>query len=413
MRLKHTLPARKFLCLLGTVLSVSMLSSGCRSAPEATAAAQAIPTKLETLQPTTIKDSSEFVGNLEAVQIVEVRPEIQGQIEGIFVAPGQAIAAGQSIMRLKADQTVPQLQGAVAGIQIAIGNRDNALKALEVAKAERDTVKTNLKLDTVNVSRAKMLVKAGALGQIRLDEALTKETASKNQLIAANEQIAAAAVLVQQAESQIRQAKAQAAASRVSVDFKDVVSPIAGIMDDILVKVGDYVSTGQLVTKVAQTEALILNVQVPSDRAGDLRTGLRVELLDPASQQQIAMGSVAFVAPTVSENAQGILTKARFRNVGSKLRDGQNVVARIVWDTRTGILVPTTAISRVGGKEFVLLVDAQKNESGQEIVRLHPVELGDIQGDRLQVRSGLKQGDRIAVTNILKLKDGAPIQPES
>ncbi len=347
------------------------------------------------------------------MQIVEVRPEIQGRIEGIFVAPGQAVGAGQSIMRLKADQTVPQYQGALAAIQVAIGNRDNALKALDVAKAQRETFKTNLKLDTVNVGRAKMLVEAGALGQIRLDEALTKETASKNQLVAANEQVEAAAVMVQQAEAQIRQAQAEADASRVSIDFKEVISPIAGIVDDIAVKVGDYVSTGQAVTKVAQMDALLLNIQVPSERASELRTGLRVELLDPASKSQIAMGSLTFVAPTVDPNAQGILTKARFRNIGGKLRDGQNVMARIVWDTQPGILIPTTAVSRVGGKEFVLLVDDQKDESGREVVRLHPVGLGPIQGDRFQVRSGLKSGDQIAVTNILKLRDGVPIKPET
>ena len=64
-------------------------------------------------------------------------------------------------------------------------------------------------------------------------------------------------------------------------------------------------------------------------------------------------------------------------------------------------------------KEFVYQVSNEPNENGQEVVNLTPVELGDIQDNSYQVVSGLEAGDRIAVSNILKLRDGAPIQPES
>ena len=53
------------------------------------------------------------------------------------------------------------------------------------------------------------------------------------------------------------------------------------------------------------------------------------------------------------------------------------------------------------------------NENGQQLVSLTPVELGAIQDNSYQVISGLETGDRIAISNILKLKDGAPIDPES
>jgi RND family efflux transporter MFP subunit len=334
-------------------------------------------------------------------------------VERILVTPGQEVGAGQSILVLKPDQTLPQYQGAEAGVEVAIGQRDNALKALDVARAQRETAAYNVQFDNANVDRAQQLVAAGGLAQIRLDEALAKQEASKNQLIAANEQVAAAEVAVQQAEAQIRQAQAQADASLVSLELKDVVAPISGVMDDLLVKVGDYVSVGQAITKVAQTQTLTLNLQVPPERAADLRTGLEVELIDPTSKSQLATGSLTFVAPTVNPDAQAIQTKAQFRNVDNLLRDGQFVSARIIWATQAGVLIPTTAVTRVGGKDFVFRVADEPNEAGQEIVNLHPVELGDIQGDRYQVLSGLEAGDQIAVSNILKLSDSAPIEPES
>lgn len=401
------------LLLLGTALSVSVLGTSCRPTPEASAAAPVVPVELVTLQTSTIKESSEFVGDLEATQIVQVRPEIQGRIEQLLVTPGQEVSAGQTIMVLKPDQTVPQYQGSLAGVDVARGNRDNALKALDVAKAQLETAKATLELDTTNVERARQLVDAGALGQIRLDEALNKQEASRNNVLAAQEQVAAAEVRVQQAEAAIRQAQAQAEASLVSVEFKDVVTPIAGIMDDLPVKLGDYVAVGQPVATVTQLDTMLLNLQVPSNRASQLRPGLAIELLDPNSKQQIATGSLTFVSPTVDSQAQTILAKAQFRNPNGQLRDGQFVEARIVWKTQPGLLVPTTAITRVGGKEFVYVVDAEPNEDGQTVVRLTPVELGDIQGDSYQVIAGVEAGDRIAVSNILKLRDGVAVETNS
>jgi RND family efflux transporter MFP subunit len=372
-----------------------------------------VPVSLETLQTGTVRESTEFVGNLEAVQITEVRAEIQGQIRQILATPGQEMAAGQPILLLAPNQAVPQFEGALAGVEVARGNRENALKSLAVAKAQRETAIAALELDTVNVDRAIKLRDAGALAEIRVDEALAKQKESQSRLVAATEQVAAAEVVITQAEAQIRQAQSQANASQVSVGFQTVVAPVAGVLDQMAVNVGDYVSVGQPITRVAQVESLFLNIEVPPERANQLRTGLTVELLDPNSKQQLATGNLIFISPTVNANAQSILTRAQFRNVGGRLRDGQFVAARIVWQTQPGILVPTTAISRLGGKDFVFLVADQPNEQGQEFVTLQPVDLGAIQGDRYQVLSGLEQGDRIAVSNILRLNDSVPIAPES
>ncbi len=414
MKPKSILLTRLSPFLWGTALSLSVLSASCRPTPEANAAPPVVPVQIETLQSETIKQSSEFVGNLEAAQVVEVRPEIQGRIEQIFVTPGQDVGAGQSIMVLKPDQTVPQLEGSLAGVDVAIGTRENAIKALDIAEAQLDSAEAKLELDTVNVSRAQQLVEAGALGQIRLDEALTQQEASQNNVIAAQESVAAAQVQVTQAEAGIRQAQAQADASLVSVEFKDVVTPIAGVMDDLPVKLGDYVSVGQPVAKVTQLDALLLNLQVPSNRSAELRTGLVVELLDPTSKQQLATGSLTFVSPTVDPEAQSILAKAQFRNPDGQLRDGQYVEARIIWETQPGVLIPVTAITRVGGKSFVYVLEDETSEAGDATVaRLTPVELGDIQGNDYQVISGVEVGDRIAVSNILKLSDGVPVEPES
>ncbi len=122
MRFKAILHRHLSPLFLGTAISVSLLSSGCSSNNDkAKASPRAIPVRLETLTAQTISDRSEFVGNLEAVKIVEVRPEIEGRIKKILVKPGQKVTAGQSIMVLKPGKALPQHKADLVVRQTSVG----------------------------------------------------------------------------------------------------------------------------------------------------------------------------------------------------------------------------------------------------------------------------------------------------
>ena len=282
-------------------LSISLLSSACNSDSdtngEANAAAPAIPVQLVKLQSEIVRDSSEFVGNLEAVKIVQVRPEIQGRIAKVLVQAGDRVEAGQTIMVLKPDESAPKYEAALAQIDVAQGNYQNALKQLDIAKAKRDSAKTKSDLANQYLPKVQKLVEEDALAAIRLDEVLLTAETAKNDLITAEELIAGAEVEVRQAEISIRQAQADANAAAVGVNNKAVKAPIAGVVDNLPVKEGDYVSAGQsVVAKVAQSENLFLNIQVPSNRARQLKPGLRLDSLDPSSKEQLSTGEVTFVS---------------------------------------------------------------------------------------------------------------------
>ncbi|MEN8446939.1 MAG: efflux RND transporter periplasmic adaptor subunit [Cyanobacteria bacterium J06555_13] len=308
---------------------------------------------------------------------------------------------------------MPQYEGALAGIGVAKTNLDSAQAQLEVARVQRRSAQSRFEVAAEYEPRLRKLFEEGAIAQLRLDEGLLEVEAARNELAAAQEQVVAAEAAVNQAGSSIRQAEAQADESFVSLQSKEVVTPIAGVVGNLSVKRGEYIGTGDEIVKVTQTENLFLNLQVPSNRSSQLKEGLTVQLFDPTTDKQLTTGTVDFVSPTVDTEGQTILAKALFNDVGRKLRDGQYVEARIIWDTDEGVLIPTTAITRSGSKNFVYVVNEEPNEAGQETVGLKPVELGPIQGDRYEVTSGLEAGDRLVVSNILKLGDGAPILPES
>ena len=418
MKVKTTIKKRLSPVILGATLSISFLSTACNSSSDATDAeastqARAIPVHILKLDSDTVRDRSEFVGNLEAVKIVEVRPQIQGQIESILVEAGERVEAGQTIMELQPDQSASDYQAAVERVNVAKDDYQNSLKKLEIAKAKRDSAQAEYDLASKYVPRVQKLFDEGGVAQVRLDETLQKAEAAKNDLLSAEQEVSEAETEINQAQTNIREAQAQAKSASVSVGYKTVKAPISGVMDDFPVKEGDYVNAGQsVVAKIAQLDNLFLNIQVPSSQANRLETGLEVDLLDPTTKKELSEGKITFVSPTVNQENQTILARARFNNQGN-LRDGQYVQARLIWDTEDGILVPTEAISRTGGKEFVYEVSNEPNENGQEVVSLTPVELGPIQNDSYQVLSGLETGDRIAVSNIQKLRDGVPVQPES
>ncbi|WP_231510270.1 efflux RND transporter periplasmic adaptor subunit [Fischerella sp. PCC 9605] len=402
--------------VLGVTLLVSGLATACGkedSSAEATAT-PLTPVKVATLEKETLVNSSDFLGNLQASQRVEVKPEIQGRIKAIKVKEGDRIQQGKSILSLEPDQTVPQLQGAQAGISEAKAAYNTAQQQLQVAQAQLATAQSDYQLANTNNQRAKFLVSQGAIGQYQADEAANNLATAKNKVTTAQKQVTAAQAQIKQAEAAIQQAQAQADVASVSVNFKEVAAPIAGSIGDIPVKVGDYITTGQTITTITKNDSLDLNIWIPSNRSAQLRPGLPVQLFDPTTQKQSATGKINFISPRVDPTQQSILVKARFPNSG-RLRDGQYVQAKVVWDKKAGFLVPTTAISRIGGTSFVFVVEEQTTQDGktQQIVRQRQVKLGDVQEQSYQVLEGLKSGEKIATSNILKLKDNAPVQPES
>ncbi len=87
----------------------------------------------------------------------------------------------------------------------------------------------------------------------------------------------------------------------------------------------------------------------------------------------------------------------------------QYVRARIIWSNDPGLVVPLVAVNRIGGQYFVFV--AEDGEQGT-VARQRPVSLGEVVGEDYLVRSGLKPGDRVIVSNLQKIGDGSPVKPE-
>lgn len=439
-------------------IAITMLLNiaGCGGKEEAQQP-QAIAVKLKTLEPATLVDSNEFMGSLEARERVTLAPRIDGRISEIFVGQGDLVERGDPIVRLEPTQEEEDVNAATqsvneersrlgqvqAELRTAEANRAAAAAEAESARADVEDARSEADLAQINIERTKMLVEGGALAQQELDNDNRDLKTSVAQLNSRQETLNAANKSLQAAERQVEQARANvetqnAAIRRTEAElgsisqnlaYNTIDAPIDGVVGSFDErKVGDYVSTGEELTTLTNNQNLELNINIPVEYRDRLKPGLTAETIDQDGSTGIE-GEIAYIAPSVQQNTQSVLTKVIFPNNGS-LKDREYQRVRVIWDEKPGVLVPTSAISTLGGQNFVYMAKEKQAESkansdsqaqggkspeevpaGALIAAQQPVKLGSIQGQNYQIVSGLKEGDKIAVSNILSLQDGTQIKP--
>ncbi|HEY9637758.1 MAG TPA: efflux RND transporter periplasmic adaptor subunit [Coleofasciculaceae cyanobacterium] len=401
---------------LSTVLIIIFLTAGAcsRSGPPPGAGKPppAFPVKLQNVETSTAEESSEFLGTLQAAKIVVVKTEADGKISQILASEGSPVGPGTTLVQISPDKRQAQVGGAIANVNASVAAQENASAQLEQAKADRASALADLELSSSNLTRISTLVSQGAFPQQQLDQAKRNRDADLAKLRVADKKIQAAQASLGQAQASLQEAKANASLSSEQLRDTRVTAPIAGVVGTIPLKLGDYVKVGDTITTIVQNDTLDLSLKgISADQASQLRLGLPVQLNDPNTGEPLATGRISFVSPQVNSETQSVLAKASFSNPEGTLRDAQNVKARVIWNRKPGISIPTTAISRVAGQDFVYV--AQTDGQSKLIARQKPVKLGEIKGNNYQVIEGLKPGEKIIVSGTQNLSDSAPIIPQS
>jgi multidrug efflux pump subunit AcrA (membrane-fusion protein) len=189
--------------------------------------------------------------------------------------------------------------------------------------------------------------------------------------------------------------------------YYDIRAPFPGIVGDIPVHLGDYVSATTLLTTVDENADLEAYIYVPTERATQVRRGLPVEILD-TSGKTLVKSTISFLSPQVDNGLQSILAKAEIPHTAELLRNQQLVKARVTWSTKPAPVIPVLAVSLIGGQTFVYLA-APKGDG--YIAHQVPVMLGETVGNTYPVVSGLKPGDKVIVSGLQFLQEGAPVKP--
>jgi RND family efflux transporter MFP subunit len=191
--------------------------------------------------------------------------------------------------------------------------------------------------------------------------------------------------------------------------YYQIRAPFAGVVGDIPVHVGDYVSSTTVLTTVDENTGLEAYIYIPTERVSLLRAGLPVDLLD-TDGSVLAHSTISFLSPQVDNGLQSILAKAEIPRTAQRLRNLQLVNARVTWKISPQPVVPVLAVVRVGGQPFVYVAVPAAQGKGFAAHQV-AVTLGDTVGNNYPVLSGLKLGDRVILSSIQFLQEGAPVQP--
>jgi RND family efflux transporter MFP subunit len=295
-----------------------------------------------------------------------VQPQVEGRITKIYVKSGDTVRAGAPLVQLDAEKQAA------------------SVRSTESQRAAREADVAYWKSQ---VERLDALLKAGAI--------------SRNEFDTAQHNLATAQANLAALDAQVRE-------DRVQLQYYRVTAPTAGVVGDLAVREGDRITTSTVITTIDDKAGLEAYIQVPIDRATDLRTGLPTQILD-TDDKPVATNPISFVAPRVDPATQTVLAKAALRESPPFVRIQQFVKIRIIWRSVAGLTVPLTAVTRVNGQYFCFV--AEPAGSGF-VARQRPVEIGEVRGNDYIVKGGLKPGERLIVSGIQKIGDGAPVKPE-
>lgn len=397
----------------GTVIIWRLLTPA--NPPPVTADAQppGVRVKVSQVQVGTIEESTDFVASLESRRSVTLQPRVQGQVTQIFVRSGDAIASGAAVIQIDPRQQQAAVISNDAAAQVAKAQLENANATLKSLEAERLANVADVQLNQQDYERYASLADQGAVPRQTRDQYANRLATARANLNAIESRIQAQRASVSQAQRAIQQAQANTEEQQVQLQFYRITSPFEGTVGNIPVKVGDFVNSSTPLLTITQNRPLEVNISVPLERSSQLRQGMPVEIMNTQGQV-LGTSRVFFVAPSASNETQSILVKALYNNTNGQLRADQLVRARVIWNQRTGVLIPTTAVTRIAGETFVYVTETEKSPQGtsQLVARQKRVQLGDIRGNNYQIIKGLQPSDTIITSGLLNLRDGVPIVPE-
>jgi RND family efflux transporter MFP subunit len=361
------IPLKRILLFSGSIVAALALA-GCQpkqAAAPAGGGMQGMPVQTVAVTLTPVPLSSEYVATIKSRRSATLQPQVSGRLTQIHAKSGDQVKSGQLLMEID-----PQYQAASVA----------AARSTELQK------KALYDYNTLEIERQRKLFEAGVTSRDAFDQ---EQQAFDN----SKADYEAAVGLRKTQEEQLA--------------YYSIRAPFDGVVGDIPVHVGDYVSSTTVLTTVDDKGDLEAYIYVPTERAGELRQGLEVDLTDTGGKL-LEKTKIDFLSPEVDSGLQGILAKAPVHATPEILRNAELVKARIVWSSAPMAVVPVLSVVRQGGQSFVFLA---KQQNGHFAAHQTPITLGETVGNSYSVSSGLAPGDKVIVTQTQFLVDGMPVMP--
>lgn len=341
-------------------------------------AQQAVPVQVTEVTAGTTTLTENLPGRVLAIRTAEVRARVDGILEKRIFTEGQDVKKGQSLFQID----------------------DRIMKAnLAAARADLNTAQAQQKLIKQTLKRYQQLLQQGAVSQQEFD---TYQAQS------------------QQADAQVEQAKAQLQKAQINLDYATVEAPISGRIGRALVTEGTLVSASSAthLATIEQLDQVYVDFTRSATEINQLRelfanseatdsTSRAVQILFADGTPYSHSGQLEFSSLSVDPDTGSVALRATVKNPDYQLLPGMFVrVEAPVANSSSLLQVPQKAVQLTGQGAVVKVIQDGK-------LAFQPIELGPMMGQNWVIKSGLKTGDQIIISNTQFLQPGTPVQAVS
>src|SRR5665213_392179 len=349
---------------------------------------------------------------LYPINQANVTPKISAPVRRILVNRGDHVRAGQLLAELEsgdlaaaAEETKHQYEQAQSAYQTLTG----ATVSEDRSKAESDVRLAQQTLDAAQklYDNRIALKRAGALAQKLVDDAKVALSQAQSQFDVAQRHLQAFNQVSQReaiagGQAQVAAAKAHYDAAAVQASYGQIRSPISGVISDRSIYPGEIAASGSPLVSIVDISQLVARANVPVKEASAISVGRPARIAGPDGD---IAGKVTVVSPAVDPNTTTVEVWVQIPNPGEKLKPGGTVRVSIIAETiQNTIIVPASALlnSDEGGQKVLAI-------TSDSVAHERRIVAGVRQGMRVQILTGLQEGDQVVTSGGLGLEDKAKV----
>ena len=363
--------------------------------------------KIEKVQASPVEDTYEAMGTVRSKTISVLSSKVLGRIVSIPVREGDRVKADQLLVEIDDREMKAQLQKSRAGLKEAQYTLDEIERTIRAGEAEKKAAEARLALASSTLDRFKNLFERRSVSSQEFDEVQTKKTAANADADQASERLQALLAKKNQIIARIDQAKADTANAEAFLSHTRILSPIDGIVTTKPADLGQMAAPGTHLLSVEDESRYRLEALVEESRIGRVHLGDTVSVSIDALGQKPMPGQVSEIVPALDPASRSTIIKIDLRAPDSSalFRSGLFGKVRFNTGTKQVLTVPVQSVLERGQLAFVYVVDPAK------IAHMRLIQTGKRYGDRVEILSGLSEGDQVVLEPLSAVNDGAAVEP--
>ncbi len=389
---------------IATIFIASVLIAGCSSGNQAGSKGKggnnqrAVPVEVKPAEYQDFGLTFSLSGRLEANQQVDVTSKLSGKITRIFVHVGDQVKAGQPIVQLEGDEVQIQLQRSQASLLSARAKYEDAKKgtlAENLIQSQNTLADLQNKYDAAKkeLDRSEALYKEGAISQEEVEKARSQLVSASTSLENQKQKLeldkkGPTQSTIDAAAAQVMQAEADLALSKLNSSNLIVKAPIDGIIGSLPVTNGETVANNKVVAQIVDMSTMKVKTQVDENKIGFFHNGQSVNIQVPAVNLS-TKGKITSVSPLADSNRTYPI-EIEIPNPDGRAKVGMIVSVEAKGEQRKALVVPREAVIFKDQVNYVFTVE---NDQAKQT----KVDVGESDGERIEILKGLKQGDFVVV----------------